>query len=287
MSRKKELIFEKDKIVVGGDIRALLYAYFHELPVVFSRPNPPFRFDIFPDFDLKYFGIDIEKPHTSREIWEKLIFLMGMAGHLPVNNNDNNLRVTDSTLVVSSGSKVIKLNFNKLVIFEDEGITGLTRISKEEKGPHRVIDWVNVRSGCRHGVDYLENDGSSFINEVYFYPSDRSDNKKLKDLVAVSYLTDEQIEDFDYSDTMAKFKIKKIMTEAGIRGARNGKDSKRPGHYKYYAIKLEPSERQIQRKHVRYYEPDNRFDFRYDTVDSVLSEARWPTGYLGKICEII
>ena len=207
MTRKKELIFEKDKIVVGGDIRALLYAYFHELPVVFSRPNPPFRFDIFPDFDLRCFGIGIEGPSTSREIWEKLVFLMGMSGLMPVNNNENNLRIDGNTLLVSSGSKVVKFNFNKLVIFEDEGITGLTRISKEEKGKHRVIDWVNVRSGCRHGVDYLENDKDSFISEIYFYPSDRSDNKSLKDLVAISYLTDEQIEDFDYSDTMAKFKI--------------------------------------------------------------------------------
>ena len=287
MKRKKELIFEKDKIVVGGDIRSLLYAYYHELPVVFSCPNPPFRFDVFSNCNLELCGLPVDLPCTPRQVWEKLVFLLGLAGLMPVNGLDNNLRVVENTLVVTTGFKTIKFNFNKLVIFEDESIKGLTRISKEEKRPNRVIDWVNVRSGCRHGLDCLENDRESFVEKIYFYPSDRFDNKSLKDLVAVSHLTDDQLEDFEYSDTMAKFKIKKMMTEAGIRGARNGRDVNRPGHYKYYAIKLEPAERQVIRNSVRYYEPDDRFEFRYDTIEDILAMSRFPAGYLGKLCEVI
>ena len=287
MSRRKELTFEKDKIVVGGDIRSLLYAYYNELPVVFSRPNPPFRFDVFSGSGLDLCGLPVEQPCTPRQVWEKLVFLLGLAGLMPVNGLNNNLRVVENTLTATTDFKTIKFNFNKLVIFEDEWIKGLTRVSKEEKRPNRVIDWVNVRGGCRHSFDYLEDTGAQFIEKIYFYSSDRSDNKNLKDLVAISHLTDDQLQDFDYSDTMAKFKIKKMMSEAGIRGARNGRDVNRPGHYKYYAIKLEPSERQIEHNNVRYYEEDERFDFRYDTIEDILSKARWPSGYLGKLCEVI
>ena len=78
-----------------------------------------------------------------------------------------------------------------------------------------------------------------------------------------------------------------MMKEAGIRGARNGRDVKRPGHYKYYAVKVEPAERQIISNVIRHREPDSRFEFRYDTVEQLLAEGSWPEGYLSKLCEVI
>ena len=286
MSREKEIVFEKDKIVIGGSLQALMYSYFHELPVIYSNPHPPFRFDIFPSSNLGGLNLPEGQIYTSRQIWERLVFLLGLSGLMPINSAENSLRITENQLSVSTGSRITKFNFNQLVIYENEGITGLTRVTKEERKKNRVIDWVNVRSGCRHNIIYMEDD-DDFVKEVYFYPTDRSDNKKLKDLAAVSYLTDEQLRDFNFSDTMAKFKVKKMMKKAGIRGARNGRDVKRPDHYKYYAIKVEPAERQIVRNCIRHYEPDDRFDFRYDTVEDILAKNHWPAGYLGKLCEVI
>ena len=37
------------------------------------------------------------------------------------------------------------------------------------------------------------------------------------------------------------------MKEAGIRGTRNGRDQLNPEKYKYYAIKLDSAERQVER----------------------------------------
>jgi len=283
---KRNLEFEKDRIVVGGCIRALLYASLRSLPVVYSGPLPPFRFDLFPCDDLTKLNIDVNETTTSREIWEKLIFLLGLSGLVLVNEMDNTLRVKDKSLTVSSGSRVIKYNFNKLVIFDDEKITGLPRVTKEEKRKNTVIDWVNVRSGCRHGVDYLESD-EQFIKEIFFYTSGRLDSGKLKDLVAISYLTDEELKDFDFSDTMAKFKIIKMMKAAGIRGARNGRDQLRPDRYKYYAIKVEPAERQVFSNSIRYYKPDDRFEFCYDSIEQIVENGTKPTGFFRKLCEAL
>ena len=94
-----------------------------------------------------------------------------------------------------------------------------------------------------------------------------------------------QLRDFDYSDTMAKFKIKDMMKQAGIRGARNGRDQKRPDKYKYYAIKVEPAEREVISRNVRHYEPDERFEFRYDSIEELITNASPPSGYLRKLCE--
>ena len=284
--RKRGLTFEQDKIVVGGGIRALLYASLRELPVAFTSPVPPFRFDIFPFDNLSKLGFELNETTTSREVWERLMFLLGLSGLVLTSGTGNSLRVADKTLIVASNSSSTKYNFNRLVVFDDKEIKGLPRITKEEKEASRVIDWVNVRSGCGHDIDRLEDDGSDFVKEIIFYPSDRSDNSIWKDLVAISHLTDEQLKDFDYSDTMARFKIIKMMKKAGIRGARNGRDQLRPDRYKYYAIKVEPAERQVYSNDTRYYEQDERFEFCYDSVGEIINNSSPPEGYFRKLSEV-
>jgi hypothetical protein len=280
----RTLSFDKDTIVVGGCIRALLYAFFHELPVVFTKPNPPFRFDTFPNCDANILGLE-EKERTQLEVWERIVFLLGMSGNLPISGLDNKLRILDNTLTVTSGNTATKFNFNKLVIFDDKQVKGLPRVKREEKEKNTVIDWVNVRSGCSHDIPYLVDNEGLFVNKIIFYPTERSDNKKNKDLVAISHLTDEQLQDFDFSDTMARFKILKMMKAAGIRGARNGRDVKNPEKYKYYAVKVEPAERVVVNNNKRFYEPDDRLEFKYETLEEILYAGEKPKGYLKKLCE--
>ena len=51
------------------------------------------------------------------------------------------------------------------------------------------------------------------------YSSDRIDgNTPVRDACAVSKLTESQLIDFDYSETMARFKVLKIMKDNGMRG---------------------------------------------------------------------
>ena len=76
-----------------------------------------------------------------------------------------------------------------------------------------------------------------------------------------------------------------MMKEAGIRGARNGRDVNNPERYKYYAVKVEPAQRVIYRDTKRFYEKDDRFEFRYDTPEELLSNLKEPQGYLSKLIE--
>jgi hypothetical protein len=222
-------------------------------------------------------------------LWERIGFLLGVAGLMPVSNYAENIRIQDNQLrIATERQRTTRINFNKLVVFDDEKVSGLTPTAKEEKGKNRIIDWFNVISGCNHDVDCLV-DGNDFINKVIFYPTKRSENRKLKDLYAESYLTDEQLSDFDYSETMARFKILKMMKAAGMRGERNGRNPKYPENssvpYKYYAVKIEPSERVVYSATKRFYNPDPRFEFRYDTIEESLANAKKPEGYLGKLSE--
>ena len=281
-------IYQKDTIVIGGCLPSLLYAFKNGLPVIFSKPRPPFRYDkIQKDYDLSFLGLEPFELYYQKQVWERLLVLLGLSGNLPLSSNASGMRIVDNLLTVTTNNhRVVKFTFDKLVVFDDEGVTGLPPISGEIKEKNRVIDWVNVRQGAKHQHDEIIGEGN-FVNKIIFYPSDRHDNRKLKDLVAISYLTDEELLDHDYSDTMVKFKVTKMMKSVGIRGGRNGRDVNNPERYKFYAVKVEPSERVVEPDVKRYYETDERFEFRYDSVFDLLKEPKTPKNYLGKLCGLL
>ena len=73
------------------------------------------------------------------------------------------------------------------------------------------------------------------MKEIWFYPSDRIDgNTGVKDACVVSHLTEDQIRDFDYSETMARFKMVSEMESRGMKGLFNGySPTGRPKHYRF------------------------------------------------------
>ena len=304
MSGLEKHVYFRDTIVIGGTLPAFLYAFFNELPLICVGSKPPFEFDeVSSDIDFDSIGLRYKTfktyPNYERyygkekrllRLWERTGFLLGTAGLMPVSTFAENMRVVDNQLrIATERQRTAKINFNKLVVFDDKEISGLPSVRKRKEGKNRVIDWFSVSSGCNHGFDLLE-DPDDFINKVVFYPTKRSGNNKLKDLYTESFLTDEQLQDFDYSDTMARFKVLKMMKAAGIRGERNGRNPLYPERstvpYKYYAVKIDAAERVIYPTTERLYEPDPRFEFRYDTTEELLKEASAPTGYLGKISEV-
>ena len=167
-----------------------------------------------------------------------------------------------------------KAKFKKLVVFDDTQIKTLPNVKKEEHRPVKVVDWFNVRYGCRHSWDFLcGND--DFINYIYFYPTDRSDNKTLKDAVAVSLLTDKQLEDMDYSEYMARFKVEDMMKKASIKGPINGYRNGKPV---YLNVKVEHADREIIKQHKRYYELDPKYEFRHDSIEDIIKAFETPDG---------
>jgi len=256
-------IYSYETIVIGGGLNALLYSFFTGYPCIFVKPDPPFRLDV---CDEKHdFGFLHLRSKNQREAWERLILLLGIAGQLPMTSRASSLNIRDNLLKVTTpNSRLGRFEFKKLMIFSDQNTFGLPFMKEQVESKYKVLDWFSVRSGMEHGCDVLEGD-SDFVKRVHFYPSERFGNQKTdrirKDLVSVSFLDQEKLDDFDYSDTMAKFKIINMMKGAGIRGARNGRDTYNPNIYRYYSIKIEATEREVIPNIKNYYEDDARFEF--------------------------
>ena len=285
---KHEYFYET--IVIGGGLDALLYSYFRALPCIFVEPAIPFQFDVLEgSFDFSFLGLE----GSNKEIiWQRLIAALSLGGQLPMSDKTEAISIQDNKLkAVTSNSRLGRFEFNKLVIFDDRGVRGLPPVRRQEVGKSRIFDWFHVRSGMEHNHDSLDTE-DNFIQKVIFYPSDRFGNQTSgrvrKDLVAISYLDQDKVNDFDYSDTMAKFKITQMMKDAGIRGARNGRDAYNPNIYRYYSPKIEAVERQVFKNVKNFYKKDKRFDFRHEIPEEVIKLFSCnPQSYSSKITDLL
>lgn len=291
MKRLDKHEYKHSKIVIGGGLSALLFSYYNNYPCIFSKPIVPFILDVYDEgYDFSFLGL---RPGASKTIvWQRLITALSLGALLPMGDKVASMRIQENKLKASThNSRLGRFEFEKLIIFDDKDIIGMPKVREQQIGKCRVIDWFHVRSGMEHDHDLFETK-ENFIQKVIFYPSERFGNQKSgrlrKDLVAISHLDEDQINDFDYSDTMAKFKITQMMKDAGIRGARNGRDTYNPKIYRYYSPKIEAVEREIIRDVKNFYEKDERFEFHYETPEEIIKNYSCdPLSYSSKMTELM
>jgi len=282
-------IVNYENIVIGHSINALLYAYANNYPLISNAYQQPSAFDYFDSsIDFSAIGldpvtIDLNSAdgvktfgHSKLDVWQHLSFCLSLAGQLLISDKISSLRIEENILKVFAGkAKRILLSFNKLHVFDSKNIDGLEHI-KPKQQIYRVHDWIDVRRAGKHEYDYLFSE-DSFVKEVFFFPSDRIDGNHTdkKDIVAISYLTEQQLSDTIYSDTYARFFVKQKMQDLGIRGMKNGRNPNyphsSPDPFKRLSIKLENRSRDMTETKVFVPETRENVAFVDKTVQDILS----------------
>ena len=163
---------------------------------------------------------------------------MSASGRMPFGLKDVVAREADGILAVKTKSR----NYN----YECSDVSRTTNRAKR----YKVYDWINVRSCGKHDIEYLKTE-DEFVSELFFYPSTRLGAKQNDtDLLIISVLSENDLHNFDYSETITRIKAKNVMLDQGIRGPRNGKNPTYPKsgeQYKYAPIKLEHDRREIRK----------------------------------------
>jgi len=298
-SKLRDIHIEYDKVVIGSSLEALVYCYLNNIPFVCSQLSSPFRFEYFNwDDDLSIFGVKnishsvkSNLGETTRGIdklwlWERLFFYLSVAGLCPLSDKAISLRISDNIIKATTPkARMAKIHFNELIVFDDTSVLGLGVPEIKDK-IYTVYDWFDVRSGMKHEYDRLE-DNISFVNHILFYPSDRvAGEHNFKDAVAVSYLRKESLDVFEYSDINARFKTLYMMKEAGIRGARNGRDMKNKAKFKYYSVKIENIKRDIVEP-PKIYESCGDTTFNYDSFNDIIDKNPLQDSYVSKLIKRI
>jgi len=297
-SALRDINLNYEKIIIGSSLDALLYSFLNNVPFVYVNINPPHRFDYFsPDQDLSFFGLEnhtqtLVSPTSTKVIgsnkdilWEKLYFYLTLAGLNPIADKASSIKLAGNKelKVFTHKARMAKINFEELIIFTDDGVSGLPTPTQLPEKKYKVYDWFDVRSGMKHEYDYIE-ENTDLVSEIFFYPTDRVDGKQiLKDAISISYLTEGQLTSFDYSDINARFKTLKMMKGAGIRGARNGRDTLNKSRYKYYAVRIENSIRDAQLLGKALYESTDTLKFNSDTFSDIMNKNPLAESYVARI----
>ena len=293
----RNINFNYEKVIIGSSLNALVFSYQNNIPFVYVKLEQPNQFEFFsPEQDLSLFGLENKSrtlvSPTSKKIigsnksilWEKLYFYLSLGGLNPIADKASSIKMGDKELkVFTHKARMAKINFEELIVFSDDGVTGLPIPIKTSENKYKVYDWFDVRSGMKHGYDFIEDD-NDFVREILFYPTDRVDgNSDLKDAVSVSNLTEKQFLSYDFSDINARFKTLKMMKGAGIRGARNGRDMLNKTRYKYYAVKIENSHRVAESLSKDKYESNDIIKFNDDSFDDIINNNKIVASYVSRI----
>ena len=242
------MIIKNDAIVIGSSLTALLYAFNNELPIFFAQTRKPFRFDYLdPELDLSFlklaaqtkslttFGEDKIVGTQKVLLWERLLFLLGLSGKAPLSDRCASMRINNHSLICSNEyAKIAEIEFETVYFFGDDKCSGLVTEKEVANDAMICYDWIAFHRGGKHEIDYIETE-DSFVKQIWFYPSDRIDGAtKVKDACLVSFLSKDDLTNFDYSETMARFKAVSEMESRGMKGVFNGySPTGRPKYYKF------------------------------------------------------
>lgn len=237
--------FSFDKLIFGGSLESLLYSFVTETPIIISSPVIPFELEAIEyDEEFKFLGYENTRDIYKSEMWDRLTFIMSMAGLIMMPNIIRNVRQEEKKLIFTTeGNTRTTVNFNKLISFD-----------KENEETCHVYDWFNIKSGSKILREKIS-DLDDFVKDIYFYRSKRAgSNKDRKDLVTYSKIKRSELYDYEKSESFCRLKTIQMMKDAGLRGKPNGYNKR--GVALYYAIKLDHTHREI----IKDYTPKYTFD---------------------------
>lgn len=244
-----------DEIVVGGSLSSLLFAFYTDRKVVFIEPQKPFMFDEIEATAIPGINKKLAPKIPAVQVWEHLLFTMSLNGQIIGSDLNQSIRVQDDILkVTTQHSRLTRIRFKKLFVFEPEEITGLPAPTKIVRGKHHVYDWFNVYHGASHAKTIISTN-DDFMNKIWFYTSARAIKNEHKDCVSLSILTDEEIKNFDYSETVTRIKIESILKELKI--------NKNP--------EVEHADREIYENISYTFAPDEKFEFLDLTPEQIIA----------------
>ena len=243
-----------DEIVVGSSLRALLFAASKGIPVFFSRPEKPHQFEHFsPSVDLSSWGLhnkpqlwktpagDYETGQSKIALWEHLLFVLGLQGLVPFSDFCYSLRLDDNTLTgYTEYAKLRTVEFGKCYYFDEHATYNLLPCENTPK-TYNVYDRFAFIRGGKHHFDLIQ-DEEPFCNKIWFYSTPRVDGKTaIKDACVLSILTEDQIDDFDFSETIVRLTALQKMKDLGLRGPKNGRQA--DGSQRYRSFKAQALDR--------------------------------------------
>jgi hypothetical protein len=177
-------------------------------------------------------------------LWDKLYFLLSVKGLMPLSDLCDTIRYDGDVLTCATEyEKLCKISFDKCYYFGDNKVHKLVTKRRIKNARYKIFDRVAFNRGGKHDIDYLKT-GDDFVREVWFYSSDRvCGDTGVKDACVLSILTDDELKNNDYTQTMTSFKLIHSMKHRGMKGKFNGYTKN--GTARYYNFRTSHIDRSV------------------------------------------
>ena len=191
-----------DKVVIGSTSEAAYYALMNNCFFIPNRQFPPLFYK------------------ESTQTWPKLNLMLGLLSKLLSFEDVETIRLADDQVKITAQNEIYKYNFQQCFVFDPTNIQLDNEIEHLKPKTFIVLDDFELSTLGEHRFEIEPIEAKpGFACQVHFYSSDRVDGASyITDCLVESELTQEQINSFDYSDTMVRFVIERHLTSVGVYG---------------------------------------------------------------------
>ena len=202
-----------EKVVIGSTVEAAYYALVNDCVFMDTRKCPPLFY--------KKLTVPILSQRFDSGAWERVNTMLGLLSRRILLSSSDTIKVFDNKIKIISGVSTFEYTFAKAIIFDSTNLKLNNNILLAKEKSFFVID--DFELSClgpkRYELEPMVQQ-SNFAKELHFYSSDRVDGANyITDCILISELTQEQINCFDYSDSIGKILIERYLRSIEIFGS--------------------------------------------------------------------
>ena len=194
-------------------------------------------------------------PLYTRQAWGLLYTKLMLAGQVVGGDGVKGVRITEEGIeVVGEYNIVTRVKYKSLWVFDDTNIVGLPPVEKENNH-YEVIDKLQAISLVSSPTRHTLTTEDVLLKTLHVW---KKTQRSPIEIYGISQLSGDQLQDFNYSDTMVKFKAEHLLTEKNFVGKSRGNNQRLP-------IELQVCERKIFKK-MDYYSDTPQIKLFYGRI---------------------
>ena len=204
--------------------------------------------------------------------WSRLNLLLSLQGLLLNYEKLENIRVSKDLIKFSSDTGARQYKFKQCKIFNPTGVSVDTTIKVPKPFRYIVYDDFELSNlGAKHRHLEPKISEHDFAREINYYTSTRvAGANYVTDCVVESIMSESQIRNVDYSDSIVRFAVERHLKEIGVFG--NFMKNYKSGKPKYRKPKVLHKKRLVIKVDENLYEDTKTVKFLNLSMREVLDE---------------
>jgi hypothetical protein len=246
-------------IVIGHSLPALLYSYLNDYPIIINKQLIDNSFDFcHPDLSLGAIGFNNKSSHlraaegshevgrSKAEVKSELLLCLSLSGLVMNSETLSSTKIMKGEINYFTKSRKYSSTYTTAHIFNADNVNGVN--IKKHNISYDVYDNIHIRSSNKNDIEYISTD-DNFVSQIYIYPSKRNGTRQEdRDIICKSTLTREQLDSFDYSDTICRMKVATKMKDCGFTGSKVGITKRNSSEQYWRELSLVSAERNVYEK---------------------------------------